>query len=390
LRLSTLTDKIGFHVSSLEGMRYDPTMPNKRFIPLLTVAAALPLVAWAQAPSQVPPQAGATPAPAAEEKDAPPTPAELVVDEAIKTLQARESAAAEVLMQADMLGLRFKIVGEYLKAPGYRVKLRLAVEGLGDTSGVLQQISDGTTVWEFLQVLEQPSLRTFKLEPVLKALDNPDADPEFRRQVIAEMGFAGPEALLQGLRRTARLDQQEEGELDGKPVWIIRGEWNAREGMTLPGQNPSGLLPSFVPSHVTLYLGKDDGWPYRVLLEGRLPSFMRDQILDPSGRPIGRKSALTKERPTRLALRYTLSDRPIDPAEFAFEVPPNIPVQDDTEIRAAALEAAIEKQAALKRSQGTGGGDALDQSLPVPRPDGPNQPAPAPGQAPAPDASAPR
>src|SRR4051812_45931764 len=100
---------------------------------------------------------------------------------------------------------------------------------------------------------------------------------------------------------------------EGKPVWVLRGTWKDSKTPVLPGGGTVALpgpLPPYVPSLVTLYLGKDDGWPYKIVFEGRLPTGLEKKkkieqpVLDPSGRPIAQK--LTKEgRPSKITLEYT-------------------------------------------------------------------------------------
>lgn len=361
-------------------------MPNKRTCLVIGLSTLLPLLAAGQDPltSDAVPQTEAT-------AKLPPTAAELAIDGAIAKLRDRATLAADITMSVDMLNQRFQVVGQLLKHTGNRALLRLSIEGLGDSTGTMQQVCDGTTLWDYRRILDQQSLRTIKVEPVLQALENPDADDTFREQVRAQLGFAGPDALLAGLRKVARFDQQEESTLNDREVWIIRGLWNDRESLALPpGQAAmlqAGFLPSYVPSHITVWLDKETGWPWRVQLEGRVPSVLREvRLLGPDGRPIGRKSAQPKEKPSRIVLEYALADRTVDPSEFLFEAPPNVSAIDETETVTAGLEAAIAELAQRKRSEASKAGDVLDQALPAPRPAGaPTDQPPAPNPAPPPE-----
>ena len=74
-----------------------------------------------------------------------------------------------------------------------------------------------------------------------------------RDQVVTQLGLAGPEVLLVGLRKAIKFDQREEGTLDDRPVDIIRGTWLRPEGLAGPNLTPQqqmAPLPSFVPSLV--------------------------------------------------------------------------------------------------------------------------------------------
>ena len=64
------------------------------------------------------------------------------------------------------------------------------------------QVCDGETLWDYQQVLESQSYRKMSVKPVFEKLNSPEIDAKTREQVMTQMGFAGPEALLVGLRKT--------------------------------------------------------------------------------------------------------------------------------------------------------------------------------------------
>ncbi len=227
---------------------------------------------------------GAAPAEAPAQ---PPTEAEKLIDQAIKKVAGYTSVAADMTQNVDMLKQKFAVKGRYLKAPSSRLYLKLTVTGLPDSSGTLLQICDGDTLWDYQQILESQSYRKMSIKPVLERLNSPDIDAKTRDLFMSQIGFSGPEALLVGLRKSIRFDQKEEGELDGKPVWILRGTWLNRTGFVGPDQRPlpaMGPLPAYVPSLATLYLGKNDGWPYKLILVGKQSSILQEPRRGPDGR----------------------------------------------------------------------------------------------------------
>lgn len=391
LRLSTLTDNIGIRSLTLEEKRYNRTMPNKRIITLLALSAAIPFLAWGQVPPQDPLTGSplgsqAKPAP---EPEAPPTPAELALDEAIAKIRARDAISSDVLVQVSILGHKFRVSGIYLKAPGLRSLLRLSVSGLGDSTGTMQQVCDGVTLWDYSQVMEQQTLELVRVGPVMELLQKPELEEDLRSQIETQLGLSGPEALLAGLRKVSRFDQIAEDTLDGRPVLVIGGSWKESEVAGLPGGQAAidrfGMLPAYVPSIVRLWIGKDDGWPYKVALQGRMGSMMHDgPLLNAEGRIISRKAAATRQPQSSLTLFYTLNDKPVRDEDFLFAAPPTVNAQDLTERVTATLEAAMAEGAARKRAAGTGTGDLLDESIPAPAPE-PAQPE----SVPAPDTGAP-
>jgi hypothetical protein len=362
-------------------------MPAYRFIPALGVALMISMAAWAQLPAPAAPGApaqGAIPAIA----PAPPTPAETTIDEAVKKLKAVKLVSAELVQSVEMLGQSFKVKGQYLRAPGHRSKLMLTLVGLGDAKGRMQQICDGQTLWDFSQVLDSQSCRKFLVQPVLQRLESPDCDALLRDGMMSQLGFAGPDALLTGLRNACLFNQRDEGSFKAeggadKKIFILRGEWKDRAALTGPGQppiNPIGALPPYVPSVVEVWIGQDDGWPYRVQLAGKPmvgPTTMQQQI-GPDGRPIGAKIPVQKEKPSKIILIYSNVDlQPkLTDADFAFQPPQGVQPQDGTQGLTAFLDQQLADRANKRKADANAtSGVILDQAIPVPK-------VPAEGRAP--------
>jgi hypothetical protein len=372
-------------------------MHNKPFntpaalVPTLALAVALlfaTLAAFGQAPAggtqapagqpaapvpKAPAGAPAGPAAPGEQPQEPPTEAERLIDVAIKQVAGLKSVAADILQSVEMLKQKFDVKGKYLKAPSSRIYLKLTISGLPDASGTMLQVCDGVTLWDYQQVLEQQFYRKMTVQPVLERLNAPEIDAKTREQVMTQMGFAGPEALLLGLRKTIKFDQKESGEIEGKPSWVLRGTWRSRSGLIGPDQRPlplTGPLPPYVPSTVTLYLGQKDGWPYKIVMVGKVPSILQDnRRIGPDGRPIGSRSSIEKVEPSRIEMVY--SNVQINPEirveEFAFQAPPNAQVEDTTETIIKGLDQAIQIQAMQKRSEAARQeGPVLDQSIEIP------------------------
>nr|UXE45567.1 hypothetical protein Hi04_10k_c4998_00010 [uncultured bacterium] len=212
-------------------------MPQNRAIPAIAVSLLIPLAALAQqAPGNPQAPAGANPAggfaappavganaPAKKAEDAKPNDVEKLIDEMIAKLKKIDSISAELVQSVDMLGQKFEIKGTYLKSKDNRVYLKLAVSGLGDASATTLQACDGTTLWDYRQVLDTQTYRKYSVVPIFKKLADPLFDPALREQVITRMGFSGPDVLLSGLRKKVAFNQKAEETLDGKKVWIVRG-----------------------------------------------------------------------------------------------------------------------------------------------------------------------
>jgi hypothetical protein len=348
-------------------------------------AQQTPPAGQAPATSTPPPPATAAPDAQAKEKaEEPPTPAEILIDDAKIKLAKLKSAAANIEERVDMLNQHFTLKGQYFKAPGYRVYFLLRLNGLADSGGTTLQVCDGETLWDFESILESQVYHKFSVKPVMERLNSPELDPKVKDQFREGMGFAGPETLLVGLRRLFRFTQEKEASKIGdRPVWILRGEWKERRGLTGPDQRPVnmlGMLPPYVPKLVVLYLGKDDGWPYKLDLLGQAPSIAMDtRKVGPDGRPIGARSSIETVAPTKIILEYTeVKVNPtIEVSQFAFEPPATAPVEDGTEMIVKQLDSIIAMQAERKKADATKKeGPVLEQSLEIPPPPG----APVPDQ----------
>jgi outer membrane lipoprotein-sorting protein len=308
---------------------------------------------------------------AADKPEEPPTDAELAIDAAATKLAKLEWVAAELVQDVNMLNQKYAIKGSYRKGPDSRVYLRLTVSGLTDSTATTLQVCDGETLWDYQVILDAPVYRKLSVKPILERLNSPELNPKLREQAITQMGLAGPETLLIGLRRTLHFTIKEEDEIDGKKVWKLRGACPV---------NPGGFLPPYYPMDCTLYLGKEDGWPYKLVMVGRKPSAVFDgRRLGPDGRPIGSKSSIEKITPSEIRLVYTdvKLNAKLRLEEFAFTAPPSANVDDSTESLVKGLDQAIAVEGQRKKSEAAKKeGPLLDQPIELPSPPDPSAPRP--------------
>jgi outer membrane lipoprotein-sorting protein len=399
---------IGLPFPTLEEMPYNPTMSKNRIISVVGLIALVPLAVWAQNPGpatapSAPPPASAAPAPAPGAQRSvpgstaapglpqapplapgappaqpttpaePPTEAETFLDGAIKKLQALQSVSADVTQKVDMLAQHFEIKGQYIKAPNYRIYLKLTLSGLGDSSGTWLQVCDGATLWDYQQLLTDRHYQRLQIDKILKKVDVPDFDPEIRKQMLERFGFSGPDALLVGLRKSVKFERMEPETLDGRPVLVLRGNWKDLAALAGPNQqplSPTAPLPAYIPSVVVVWIGQDDGWPYKVSLEGRVPSVLEDtRQLDMNGRPVGRKGGEGKVEASKIVLFYenVKLNPTVQPELFHFEAPPEAPVSDVTDGILVYLEQAAAIQAEQKTAEAAREGLEL-QPIRVPKP----------------------
>ncbi len=368
---------IGHSNQTLEEKPYIPTMIYNRLIPTVGIAllAALSLRAGAQGPAPAPAETTnpASPSAPAGPSEAPPTEAEQTLAEAARKVAAIPTVAADIEQSVDMLNQKFAIKGRYLKATGGRLLLELAVAGLPGSSGEMRQVCDGSTLWDYKQLLESKYYSKINLNPIIEKLKSPEIDAAARQQILTRLGVAGPDVLLVSLGKAILFDQKEEGTLDGRPVWILRGTWKDRQGLLGPNQQPlppNGPLPPYVPSQATLYIGKEDGWPYKLRLAGRQPTMLFDtRRVGVDGQRIGSRSTIQTIEPSFTELVYKNIDfhPTFKDDAFVYNIPAGVRPDDGTETLLGELEQLIQMKIAQKKAEAAKAEPILDQAIPVPR-----------------------
>jgi hypothetical protein len=338
-------------------------MPSIRiFLAVLTCLTPPVAQAWQPpTPVQVPPTAATPPADAPAPPPATGQPqAEARLNYAIVQVRVMERIAARIDMDVDMLNQKFKMDGNYYKDTGNRIRLQLNLVGLGDTDSKMLQVCDGKILWDFQQVLSMQSYRKREIVPILKKLEDPGLDANFRIMITSNMGFGGPEAMLTGLAKVIGFDQIAPEKLDGVDVVVIRGTWRDRTNLLGPNERglpPTAPLPAYIPANVAIYLGTNDGWPYKIEMIGRAPLLMEEtrEIDKATGRPIGRPIKPPKVDPTKITLRYKLLPMTeITPGLFNFEPPANVAataIEDDTEKFLAGLDQYIQMELQRKKAE---------------------------------------
>lgn len=301
----------------------------------------------------------------AKKPASPLTEAEKTIDKAIERLKKVETVKSNVAMDVEMLGQSFRVVGTYMRASRNRFRLDLSVEGLGDAKGVMLQVCDGKVRWNYQRILEAQGCDRLDIDKFLEKLKV--FEPAEREMILSRMGFAGPEALLAGLRKAIHFDSQKSAILDGREVWVLRGAWTEanRAALNMPGQGPLpavGPLPPYIPNLVTLYLGKSDGWPYQVELRGMTRSILETGPLDKKaadstgadGKPKNDVSAsgpFSLDTPSKMLLKYSkvsFNPKDLKPENFLFTPPENVRPIDLTADALADLERLADEMARRK------------------------------------------
>jgi hypothetical protein len=374
-------------------------MPSIRIFPIVIICLISPLARAQQVPAPDPAATSPAPVPAPAPVAFEEHPAVKHLNYAIVQVRVMERIAAKIDMDVDMLNQKFKLEGNYFKDTGHRIRLQLNLIGLGDTNSKMLQVCDGKVLWDFQQVLSMQSYRKREIQPILKKLEDPNLNESFRIMITSNMGFGGPEAMLLGLKKAIAFDQMSDEKLDGMDVVVLRGSWVDRTNLLGPNERqlpPTAPLPSYIPANVAVYVGKLDGWPYKIEMIGRAPLLMEDtrQVDPATNRPIGRPIKPPKVDPTKVTLRYKLlAPTEISPGLFNFEAPANVAstsVKDDTEEFLSGLDQYIQMELARKKSEAAKaeGEQPLLKAKPIDVPSPPGSDLP--GTVPAPEGSLPK
>lgn len=369
-------------------MRHGPDMPYPRIYLTVGITLSFAALSWAAAFAQ---SSGSNANPLSKSLSSatsatdPPTEAERTLDNAIRKIKGLKSVSAKVRQDAEILDQKFQLDGVYRRAPGNRVFFQLGLKGLGKATGTMLQVCDGRTLWDFQEVLGTRSVRKTDIAKVLTKLQDPLFDSTIKEQILGGLGFSGPDALLAGLRKSFRFDQKQETTLDGQSAWLLRGNWNDFAALSKPGQPPlppTVNLPPYVPSFVSLWIGKESGWPLKVEMLGKTPSLLGQvETRRPDAKgvtvPGSTKSApkakvqvpaSAQVQRSKLTLTYSdvSLDETLDPADFAFEAPRDANVLDSTEEILNGLDQYLLSLAAQKKAESAREGTNPASTVPNP------------------------
>jgi len=211
-----------------------------------------------------------------------------------EALQAKnlEWIQTTLWQQVDIQGLTFQAEGNYLSAPDHRLHLNLTVH-VGDTTGKLEVISDGTTLWETTKVGDaEPTItKKVRVKDVLDSLNKPDVSKEMRDEFLQSQSFYGVVPLLQSIQQRMVVTKKEAANWRGKDVTVLTADWNFEiaKSITQDGKQP---WPQFLPHQCRLFLDAKTRWPHRIEWLGPVVGRAEDGVIlqmefrDPKHEPL--------------------------------------------------------------------------------------------------------
>lgn len=244
----------------------------------LLVGVVVVLVgAAAQQPTKPAPAPPSTPTP-------PPTPedpaAKSAFEAALKNLANLSWIDTTLFQQMDVQGLFLQSEGSYRAGPGHRLRMNLKVH-VGDTTGKLDIVCDGTTFWEVLQLGDSApkSIRKLEFKKVLDALNNPTMKPQVRDEFLHNQTFAGVLPLMQSLQQRLTFTGIEKNvPCNGRNCTKLSAVWAQYITNSITStERPA--WPAFLPRQCRIYLDAQTSWPHRIEWWGPSPPRTGDALL---------------------------------------------------------------------------------------------------------------
>ncbi len=180
-----------------------------------------------------------------------------------------------IRQQGELFGRQITGEGRYFElrqGPIPRIHLELTME-VGPVSTSLVQVCNGTTLWTYRKLPNSESLSKVDAVRAITALEQ--AAGKLPRDAIASSpGLGGLARLIRGLNARFEFTSVTADQLGGLPVWKLSGGWKSAElARLLPKQKDAiekGRLPDLaglpgqLPDNVTLFLGQEDCFPFRI------------------------------------------------------------------------------------------------------------------------------
>ncbi|MEI8371213.1 MAG: hypothetical protein WCJ35_00095 [Planctomycetota bacterium] len=198
-----------------------------------------------------------------------------LLESAVQAVETRRFISARIKQQGELFGQQITGEGRYYElrqGPIPRIHLELTVE-VGSVSTSLVQVCNGTTFWTYRKLPNAESLSKLDAVRAITALEQ--AASKLPREAIASSpGLGGLVRLIRGLNAQFEFTSVVADQLGGLPVWKLSGGWKpAQLVRLLPNQKeaieksrPLDLtrLPGHLPDGVSLFLGQEDCFPYRI------------------------------------------------------------------------------------------------------------------------------
>jgi len=240
---------------------------------------------------------------------------------AIQALEGRLTISARVRYEVNMFGQRLVGSGIYLEdraGPCPLIRLELRTQ-LREKPSSFLRVCDGRYLWTYRNASgDVGTLNRVDVAKVARAMS--EANEIHGQEWI---GLGGLPRLLRSLEANFRFETFEKVDLGLIPVQKLRGRWREKKLAEIFGRKQTankkmgafdlGSLPKQLPDSVTLFVGRDDLFPYRI-------EYLRTQEGDSGveNRPIQRRIVVMELFEVNLNVPIARNRFIYNPGELAF------------------------------------------------------------------------
>lgn len=301
---------------------------------LLVLVAAQTRLSWAEAaaPTKQPISAAGAG-----------TPGNQLLTKVVRSLNGRDSIAAKLDQEVNLLGVRVIGKGRYLqqgRGPDQTTRLELQMNSHSPSkSNSLLEIKDevGDYLWRERRTSDRYEVSKVNLRLVRRAWQRAEREagrPASFDSRLSTLTIAGLPRLVSELNKNFRFGPVHQRKVAARSgdvaVFEVIGRWRAeRLAAMLPAQSEAILsghaadltkLPEHLPHEVMLWIDRDTLFPH-VFEYRRYRSDAESTVGD----------SLPFERIAWMKLHDVEINRPIDPRQFIFKPGPNAEITDVTE-----------------------------------------------------------
>lgn len=244
---------------------------------------------------------------------------------------------SKLRVRTDLMGQPLIGSGEYAQlrsSSGLLLRLELTIQA-GEQATTVRQISDGRDLWEHWRIGEAERLNHVDMRRVDDAISRSPGGSAVGA-TSTNLARGGIPRLLSQLEENFDFSQAppRSGKIGDVPVWSVTGEWKSeRLVQAVPQAVDNGKivyekLPSHLPHHVEVLLGRKDSFPYRVTYH---------RIHEDEGKRVAVPMVTTEFYEVAIG-------EVLDASQFHFRQPDNLSTADRTEafIRSLGLTSSTE------------------------------------------------
>jgi hypothetical protein len=196
--------------------------------------------------------------------------------QAVAQLSAVGSIEAKVRQRTNLFGRELIGSGSYAQqGAGISTRLRLEMRTRASNAEMeLLQVANGETLWMFNAADGMRTLRRVDIDRVQDAMRRETPEGTFAAPTGNSIGLGGLPWMLDALTQFCDFTTVQTSRLGDVEVYIVEGTWRNekllalipegdRQRVASGGKIDVARLPAHLSDRVTIYLGRDDLFPYR-------------------------------------------------------------------------------------------------------------------------------